>query len=115
MVFFNNNNINLRRYQCAKCGRTPESSHEVFKGCTCGHRLFRIISDNISNSKDEKINSISSHCDFDFLSVRERGVGIYDINVDKLLGENEQKKDLTVVAGNNGVFTIHLQPVKRKK
>ncbi len=49
-----------------------------------------------------------------FLTIRERKIGIYDINVKKLL-DIEPKKESTVVAGNNGVYSIRIQPPKRKK
>ncbi|MHA2237307.1 MAG: hypothetical protein ACXAB2_02925 [Candidatus Hodarchaeales archaeon] len=107
--------INLKRYQCAKCGQTPEVSTQLFTGCVCGHRLFRLnVQKKSTNLSSEKSPNDSGSKDMGFLTIRERKIGIYDINVEKLL-DNKPKKDSTVVAGNNGVYSIRFQPPKKKR
>jgi predicted nucleic acid-binding Zn-ribbon protein len=114
-VSFVNSDILLDKYQCAKCGKTPENAHEVFKGCSCGHRLFRIIIKYSRVSQKEKDYISSSNKDMGFLTVRERGIGIYDINVEKLLEIGVGDVDSPVIAGNNGIFSIHLKNQKKTK
>jgi predicted nucleic acid-binding Zn-ribbon protein len=118
-VSFTDSEINLNRYQCAQCGKAPEKAQELFKGCICGHRLFRIlhqkekIPSNIS--KRVKRDPIEKMDDMNFLTVQELEVGIYDINVEKLFAGKSDKKDSTpVVVGNKGVFSIHLKHQKKK-
>ena len=110
--------INLRRYQCAQCRRTPEKAQELFQGCVCGHRLFRLITKEnkalpdleLRMRKDER----KDRKRVDFLSVHEVEVGIYDINVEQLLNNKAGKKNSTpVIVGNDGVFSIHLQHQKK--
>lgn len=108
--------INLNQYKCAQCQRTPAKAEELFHGCSCGHRLFRIIrKQDVTNSphgraigedmKAEKLN---------FLTVQELEVGRYSINVEKLLStESDEKPPSPVIVGNNGVFSIHLKSYKK--
>ncbi len=112
------NEINLNRYQCAQCRRTPENAQELFKGCVCGHRLFRILTQ--QNTPHSKIprkvtrNPVERKKDNNFLTVHELEVGIYDINVEKLFdGKSGKKQFSPVVVGNEGVFSIHLQHHKK--
>jgi predicted nucleic acid-binding Zn-ribbon protein len=115
-VTFSSRDISLSKYQCAKCGRNPQKAEEVFQGCSCGHRLFRIVSrdQRVNHYKQNRPNSTIQ--DTEFLSVRERSVGIYDINVDKLLGNGNEKQDSLVVAGNDGIYSIQFQSqIKKRK
>lgn len=99
-------NNRLLKYHCSKCGRVPQSERELFSGCSCGNRLFKIVKNEppVSKSKEK----------LDFLSIKEVDVGIYDINVGKLLKQeiktsNEKSNNLkTTVAGNDGIFAIKL-------
>lgn len=107
--------VNLERYRCAKCGQTPKFSAQLFTGCACGHRLFRL------NMKHEKANTLTEKKpittkpkNMGFLTIRERKIGVYDINVEKLL-DIEPKKDSAVIAGNNGVYSIRIRTPKKKK
>ena len=107
--------VNLIRYSCAKCDRTPEKANELFTGCICGHRLFRLR----LQPKVRKIVPISPEKaelreDMEFLTIREKQIGIYDINVDKLLKCEPQKKKTPVIAGNNGVYSICLDSSSKK-
>jgi predicted nucleic acid-binding Zn-ribbon protein len=52
--------------------------------------------------------------DMEFLTIRERKIGIYDINVDKLLKREPKKEKSPVVAGNNGVYSIRLSSSPKK-
>lgn len=112
---FSSSDISLEKYRCAKCGKTPEKAHEVFRGCTCGHRLFRILTN--KQRKDQTFNNKDnlSQAGMDFLTVREQSVGIYDINVEKLLNGENGTIEQPVIAGNNGIFSIHLKNQKLKK
>ncbi len=112
---FSSRDISLSKYQCAKCGRNPQKAEEVFQGCSCGHRLFRIIMNNHHDYQLEPSEPSSSVGDMEFLSVRERGIGIYDINVDKLLNNGNEEPESPVVAGTNGIYSINVQPKMRKK
>ncbi len=108
--------VNLSRYRCAKCDRTPEKANELFTGCTCGHRLFRLrmqpqTNKNVSVTADKTIYSKE---DMEFLTIRERQIGIYDINVDNLLKRKSKKEKSPVIAGNNGVYSIRLDSSKNK-
>ncbi len=108
--------VNLTRYRCAKCDRTPEKANELFTGCTCGHRLFRLR----MQPETPKVSSLTpdktlySKEDMEFLTIRERQIGIYDINVDTLLKRKTKKEKSPVVAGNNGVYSIRLDSSTKK-
>lgn len=115
---FADNNINLNRYQCAQCRRTPEKAQELFQGCICGHRLFRILHQTSKiQSTANKAGDITPNKNTEeigFLTVQELEVGIYNINVKKLLDDKSNKKHSSpVVVGNKGVFSIHLQNQKK--
>ena len=105
--------VNLDRYRCAKCNRKPICENEILKGCTCGHRLFRL---HLNKSKID--NSIPQNGgtpkDMEFLTVRERRVGIYDINVEKLLQPEVDEEESPVIAGNNGIYSIRLDSRGKK-
>ncbi|MHA1993841.1 MAG: hypothetical protein ACW97Z_04830 [Candidatus Hodarchaeales archaeon] len=108
--------VNLSRYRCAKCDRTPEKANELFTGCSCGHRLFRLRLQP-STSKRASIppdKTTYTKEDMEFLTIRERQIGIYDINVDKLLKREPQKKKSPVIAGNNGVYSIRLDSTSKE-
>lgn len=108
--------INLNRYQCAQCKRAPTKAQELFHGCTCGHRLFRIIRQNendIIPNKKTKHDAIKTN-KMNFLTVQELEVGIYNINVEKLFSDKyDEKTTSPVIVGNNGVFSIHLKSYKK--
>ena len=112
---FSDREISLSKYKCAKCGRNPQKAEEVFQGCSCGHRLFRIIINQQRDIQLERTEPSPPVGDMEFLSVRERGIGIYDINVDKLLTNGTEESDSPVVAGTNGIYSINVQPKMRKK
>ncbi|UCG89929.1 MAG: hypothetical protein JSU57_05560 [Candidatus Heimdallarchaeota archaeon] len=115
---FSDSEINLSRYKCAQCNRTPTNAQELFQGCICGHRLFRIIRQNNSslsstNTKERKSPVVRKE-DLNFLTVHELEVGIYDINVEKLLaGKSDKIRSSPVVVGNEGVFSIRFQHQKK--
>ncbi len=115
LVAFANSDISLEKYRCAKCGKTPENAHEVFRGCKCGHRSFRILTNEEKKDQNFKHKDDLSQVGMDFLTVRERGVGIYDINVEKLLDGKKDKSEQPVIAGNKGIFSIHLTTQKPKQ
>ncbi|MFX0086005.1 MAG: hypothetical protein ACFFAU_10035 [Candidatus Hodarchaeota archaeon] len=114
-MLISNSNISFDKYRCSKCGKTPESANEVFQGCSCGNRLFRIIIQSSNLPRKEKDKDAISKKEMEFLTVHERGVGIYDINVEKLLNKGEEEKGSPVVVGNNGIFSIHLKNQKKTK
>jgi len=108
--------VNLSRYRCAKCDRTPVEANELFAGCACGHRLFRLrlqpsASKPLPISPDKTTYSKE---DMEFLTIRERQIGIYDINVDRLLKREPQKKKSPFIAGNNGVYSIRFDSASKK-
>ncbi|MFW9906612.1 MAG: hypothetical protein ACFFFH_20055 [Candidatus Thorarchaeota archaeon] len=108
--------INLNRYQCAQCHRTPTKAEELFHGCSCGHRLFRIIrnQDNISISHGRVLKEDKEADKLNFLTVQELEIGRYSINVEKLLStEPDENTSSPVIVGNNGVFSIHLKPYRK--
>jgi len=107
----NSTGRDISRYQCAHCSRTPETAEELLKGCKCGHRLVRIKNQpkNSTSAETSQSNPISSE-EMDFLTIHERGIGVYDINVSQLLDEKTQGKSNPLIAGNKGVFTIRLKP-----
>ncbi|MFX0207160.1 MAG: hypothetical protein ACFFDT_14315 [Candidatus Hodarchaeota archaeon] len=108
--------INLNRYQCALCQRTPAKAEELFHGCSCGHRLFRIIrtQDNTNIPREKASNEDKNSDKLNFLTVQELEVGRYNINVEKLLStELDENTSSPVIVGNNGVFSIHLKPYKK--
>ncbi|MFX0184188.1 MAG: hypothetical protein ACFE95_13980 [Candidatus Hodarchaeota archaeon] len=110
---FSDKTINLSRYECARCNRTPEKAREVFQGCICGHRLFRIKRQNKNIQSDVK-NEKNTHSttDMDFLTICEREIGVYDINVEKMLVEKTKKGSTPIIAGNKGVFSIRFENLK---
>lgn len=117
MVSFSDD-INLKRYQCAQCRRTPEKAQELFQGCVCGHRLFRLITEknNVQPTLDMRLRKDvrKDQKSVDFLTVHEIEVGIYDINVEQLLSNKPSKKNSSpVIVGNDGVFSIHFQHQKK--
>ncbi|MHA1972102.1 MAG: hypothetical protein ACTSW1_03845 [Candidatus Hodarchaeales archaeon] len=99
--------IDLTRYQCAKCGKTPQQAIDLFKGCQCGHRLFRIVIKS-ENGKNKAKDNDNPQEEMEFLTIRERDIGVYDINVEKLLGSDSKDKSDPLVVGNKGVFSIRL-------
>ncbi|MFX1506362.1 MAG: hypothetical protein ACFFDC_09630 [Promethearchaeota archaeon] len=108
--------INLNRYQCALCQRTPIKAEELFRGCSCGHRLFRIIrtQDNTIFPNKKARNDDKKAEKLNFLTVQELEVGRYNINVEKLLStELDKNTSSPVIVGNNGVFSIHLKSYKK--
>lgn len=108
--------INLNRYKCALCQRTPVKAEELFHGCSCGHRLFRIIrtQDNIYIPHGKARNEDKKADKLNFLTVQELEVGRYNINVEKLLSnELDANTSSPVIVGNNGVFSIHLKSYKK--
>ncbi|WP_455142391.1 hypothetical protein [Candidatus Hodarchaeum mangrovi] len=111
MFPLNTDGIKLDRYQCAQCSRVPEKAEEILKGCKCGHRLFRIKIQPKNQTSSEFIqsNPIPSE-EMDFLTIHEKGIGVYEINVSHLLDEKTKGKSSPLIAGNKGVFTIRLNP-----
>jgi predicted nucleic acid-binding Zn-ribbon protein len=109
--------VNLSRYRCAKCARTPEKANELFTGCSCGHRLFRLRLHPPASKRAPVPSDKSTYSkeDMEFLTIRERKIGIYDINVDELLKREPQKKKSPVIAGNNGVYSIRLDSTSKKQ
>ena len=112
---FADKKVDLNRYQCARCHRAPAEAQELFQGCTCGHRLFRIIrNDNEAISLQRARNNGKKADRLNFLTVQELEVGRYSINVEKLLSDKpDEKTSSPVIVGNNGVFSIHLKPYKK--
>ncbi|MFX1285501.1 MAG: hypothetical protein ACFFB5_17820 [Promethearchaeota archaeon] len=115
---FSDSEINLNRYKCAQCNRTPLNAQALFQGCICGHRLFRIVREHESThspiTKKEKSYPIEKKKDMNFVTVHELEVGIYDINVEKLFADNSGKTcSSPLVVGNEGVFSIRLQHQKK--
>lgn len=109
--------VNLDRYRCAKCNRKPAGAEEILKGCTCGHRLFRLQL-NKSSVENKSIYKRSMKQekpeDMDFLTIRERRIGIYDINVEKLMQPEMEEEESPVIAGNNGIYSIRLDSRGKK-
>ena len=106
----------INQYICAQCGRTPKFAKEVFQGCICGHRLFRIITPKSNSRTDDykKLDSYKKH-DSDFLVVREHEIGIYSINVEQMLDkEPKNTKKLPLIAGNEGIYSIFIQQKKKR-
>lgn len=111
---FSDNTIDLSRYECARCSRTPKKAREIFQGCICGHRFFRIKPQNKNTQSDlNKEKNTCSTPDMDFLTIREREIGVYDINVEKMLVEKTKKGSTPIIAGNKGVFSIRLENLKK--
>ena len=116
MGFSGNEDVDLAKYQCARCGKNPETSQEVFRGCQCGHRLFRIIPNASNSLRYQELNpKPKNHEDMEFLTVRERCIGVYDINVGQLMPKDSKLNKSPLIAGNEGVFTIQLDSSKKKK
>lgn len=117
LLLLGNGEVNLDRYRCAKCNRKPSNANEILKGCTCGHRLFRL---HLNNSTSENKNNYiptqqrKTPKDMGFLTIRERRVGIYDINVEKLLQPEIDEQESPVIAGNNGIYSIRLDSRGKK-
>ncbi|MHA1948182.1 MAG: hypothetical protein ACXAC6_06365 [Candidatus Hodarchaeales archaeon] len=113
-----NGEVNLDRYRCAKCSRKPSDANEILKGCTCGHRLFRLQLNSHSSESKKKLSHITkremNRQDMGFLTIRERQVGIYDINVEKLLQPEMEEEESPVIAGNNGIYSIRLDSRRKK-
>ncbi len=107
--------VNLEKYRCAKCGRIPEKANDLFTGCTCGHRLFRLqLTPNIAQRHSNTVKQSNTQEDMGFLTIREKQIGIYQINVNKLMQHDEEEEESPVVAGNNGVYSIRLENLSRK-
>jgi predicted nucleic acid-binding Zn-ribbon protein len=114
LLVLSNGEVNLDRYRCAKCSRKPSNAIEILKGCTCGHRLFRLQLNNNSSVIKEKISHSKKLEKHNFLTIRERQVGIYDINVEKLLQPEMEEEESPVIAGNNGIYSIRLDSHRKK-
>ncbi|MHA1214362.1 MAG: hypothetical protein ACTSR2_12160 [Candidatus Hodarchaeales archaeon] len=109
MLFSDTDNIDLNRYKCAKCGKTPQEASDLFKGCQCGHRLFRIVNKSEQEKRSySRKNDSQDKDEMEFLTIRERDIGVYDINVEKLLGNDSKDKAEPLIVGNKGVFSIRL-------
>ena len=107
--------VNLEKYRCAKCGRIPEKANDLFTGCACGHRLFRLQTSPRTaprHSKSAKQSNIQE--DMGFLTIKEKQIGIYQINVNKLMEHDEKEEESPVVVGNNGIYSIRLEKLNRK-
>lgn len=104
----------ITQYICAQCGRTPRFAKEVFQGCICGHRLFRIITSKPKSLINNKEIHVCEKHDPDFLLVREHEIGIYSINVEQMLVKEPSNSKLPLIAGNEGIYSIFIQK-KRKK
>jgi predicted nucleic acid-binding Zn-ribbon protein len=105
--------VNLDRYRCAKCNRKPIDANEILQGCTCGYRLFRLHLNKAKNDASPPQNR-GTPKDMGFLTVRERRIGIYDINVEKLLQPEVEEGDSPVIAGNDGIYSIRLDSRGKK-
>jgi len=114
-VSFADSKIDLNRYRCAQCQRAPAEAQELFQGCTCGHRLFRIIRKDIESISPQRARTNDKKADkLNFLTVQELEVGKYRINIEKLLSTKpDEKTSSPIIVGNNGVFSIHLKPYKK--
>lgn len=109
-----NNKGGFTRYCCAQCGRIPTSESEIFQGCECGHRLFRIIPPpKRVLASVEPPNHTGSKEVPDFLTIQEKSQGIYSINIDQLL-QNAAGKPTPLVVGTEGVFVIKGLTPKRR-
>ncbi|MFW9779077.1 MAG: hypothetical protein ACFFE8_09515 [Candidatus Heimdallarchaeota archaeon] len=108
------NEDSLKRYKCAQCGRSPTSEWEIFKGCECGHRLFRIVPRNKPLLIPGRPYQLTNNQGVpEFLTVKEEREGVYEINVNQLLQNNEEMQTPLVV-GTEGVFVIKGLAPKRK-
>ena len=117
LLVLNSGDVNLDRYRCAKCNRKPSHASEILKGCICGHRLFRLhLNNSISENKNKFVPSQRRETpnDMGFLTIREKRVGIYDINVEKLLQPEKYEEESPVIAGNNGIYSIRLDSRGKK-
>jgi predicted nucleic acid-binding Zn-ribbon protein len=111
---FSDKDINLGRYECARCRRTPEIAREIFQGCICGHRFFRIKPQNENSLSNIDIKEKSQPtADMEFLTIREREIGIYDINVENIMGKKLNKSPSPLIAGSKGVYSIRLENSKK--
>ncbi|MFX0014949.1 MAG: hypothetical protein ACFFB2_07500 [Promethearchaeota archaeon] len=93
-------------------------AQELFQGCICGHRLFRIVRESkdflSDTNKRTRNNSINKTENINFLSIQELEIGVYDINVDKIFASKSNIKGAPpLVVGNNGVFSIYLKHQKK--
>jgi len=117
LLVLSDGEVNLDRYRCAKCNRKPSNANEILKGCACGHRLFRLhLKKSTSENKRQIIptRQLETPKDMGFLTIREKRVGIYDINVEKLLQPEMVEDESPVIAGNNGIYTIRLDSKGKK-
>jgi len=117
LLVLNTGDVNLDRYRCAKCNRKPFHANEILKGCICGHRLFRLhLNSSISENKNKLIPSQQRETpnDMGFLTIREKRVGIYDINVEKLLKPELDEEESPVIAGNDGIYSIRFDSRGKK-
>ena len=107
--------VDINKYRCAKCGRVPQKANDLFTGCSCGHRLFRLqLNANNTPQQSNHMKNNSKQKDMGFLTIREEKVGIYQINVDKLMQKGKKEEDSPVVAGNDGVYSIRLEKLNKK-
>lgn len=107
--------VNLGKYRCAKCGRIPEKANNLFTGCACGHRLFRLqLSPSTAPRHSNTVKQSNTQDDMGFLTIREKQIGIYQINVNKLMEHDEKEEESPVVVGNNGIYSIRLEKLNRK-
>ena len=115
-------------YVCIKCGRKyPKGSKAIINGCECGSRFFSYekkevpreiidlteLTPNDREKRKEELEEIIAELmrefglregeTFDIETIRVRGKGIYEVDIQKLLS-----REPIIVAGTRGIYRIDL-------
>ena len=103
----------LTKYHCTACNSNPSTEKEIFFGCSrCGNKLFKIIESTTENEANIPKTAIHSsknngkEKDLQFTSISVEDRGIYQINVEKLLKEKENR--IVAVSDKDGVVHIKM-------
>ena len=103
----------LAKYHCTVCNSNPSTEKEIFFGCSrCGNKLFKIIESTTKREKNTPKTEIHSsknnvkEKDLQFTSISVEDSGIYQINVEKLLNEKENR--VVAVSDKDGVIHIKM-------
>lgn len=100
----------LTNYCCTACNAHPSTDKEVFYGCKCGNKLFRLNEKSISKQKNSRMilskrfNLTPKEEQLAPISVNDTGV--FSIDVEQLFSEEDSQ--VVAVADKKGVIHIKL-------
>ncbi len=96
-------------YECVKCGSHFKADTKLlFTGCpNCKNKFFKIVREISPNKGKSERKVLQIDENERFLLIKEHRPGVYSINLQQLLAENN--RDVAVV-GREGIYKIELNP-----